>query len=213
MRRMPSRKATCSSVKFTALSPGRPATVVCGCWHHRLMVLPFHYGSQTMKTSSPVSLPAGAERVAAAARAVPTFAPIHTRRAFEEICERIRAQIGAGTLRPGDKLPAERELALQLGVGRNALREALRSLEIAGIVRLQKGVKGGAFIQAGDAGRMDDVVRDMLSLGSISVAELTESRVHIQDLVVRLACARATRADLDALAANIDRTEAMTTAG
>lgn len=150
---------------------------------------------------------------AAPPRAAPTFEPIHTRRAFEEICERIRAQIAAGTLRPGDKLPAERELAAQLGVGRNALREALRSLEIAGIVRLQKGAKGGAFIQAGDANRMNEVVRDMLSLGSISVAELTESRMHIQDLVVRLACERATRADLDALGANIDETERVTQAG
>ena len=150
---------------------------------------------------------------APAPRAAPVFEPIHTRRAFEEICERIRAQIAAGTLRPGDKLPAERELALQLGVGRNALREALRSLEIAGIVRLHKGAKGGAFIQSGDADRMNDVVRDMLSLGSISIAELTESRMHIQDLVVRLACERATRTDLDALAANIERTEQMTVDG
>jgi GntR family transcriptional regulator, transcriptional repressor for pyruvate dehydrogenase complex len=159
-----------------------------------------------MKTSSEIDAPV-------AERAAPTFGPIHTRRAFEEICARIRAQIAAGTLRPGDKLPAERELAQQLGVGRNALREALRSLEIAGIVKLQKGVKGGAFIQSGDASRMNEVVRDMLSLGSISVAELTESRVHIQDLVVRLACERATRADLDAIAANIERTREMTEAG
>ena len=146
-------------------------------------------------------------------RSAPTFAPIQTRRAFEEVCERIRAQIAAGALRPGDKLPPERELALQLGVGRNALREALRSLEIAGVVRLQKGAKGGAFITEGDGGRMDELVRDMLSLGSISVAELTESRIHIQDLVVRLACERATRADLDALDANIERTERMTADG
>lgn len=165
-----------------------------------------------MKSSSAIAI-ARADEAPAAARAAPTFEPIHTLRAFEEICMRIRAQIAAGTLRPGDKLPAERELAQQLGVGRNALREALRSLEIAGIVRLQKGVKGGAFIQAGDVDRMNEVVRDMLSLGSISVAELTESRVHIQDLVVRLACERATRADLDALAANIERTEAMTAEG
>jgi DNA-binding GntR family transcriptional regulator len=60
---------------------------------------------------------------------------------------------------------------------------------------------------------MNDVVRDMLSLGSISIAELTESRMHIQDLVVRLACERATRADLDALEANIDETERVTAAG
>jgi DNA-binding FadR family transcriptional regulator len=141
------------------------------------------------------------------------FAPIQTRRAFEEICQRIREQLVAGQLKPGDKLPAERDLAQQLGVGRNALREALRSLEIAGIVRLQKGVKGGAFIREGDTGRMNQVVQDMLSLGSISVEELTEARLHIQDMVVRLACERATRADFEALAANVDRTEVMTRAG
>src|SRR6476619_4824745 len=99
-----------------------------------------HYWSQSMKPSSPLEA-AGLSPPAAAntPRAAPTFEPIRTRRAFEEICDRIRAQIAAGKLRPGDKLPPERELALQLGVGRNALREALRSLEIAGIVRLQKG--------------------------------------------------------------------------
>jgi DNA-binding FadR family transcriptional regulator len=84
---------------------------------------------------------------------------------------------------------------------------------MAGIVRLQKGVKGGAFIQTGDAGRMSEVVRDMLSLGSISVEELTETRLHIQDLVVRLACQRATAADFEALEANIERTEQMTVEG
>ncbi len=142
-----------------------------------------------------------------------SFTPIHTRRAFEEICQRIRDQLDAGLLKPGDKLPAERDLAAQLGVGRNALREALRSLEIAGIVRLQKGVKGGAFIREGNTGQMNQVMQDMLSLGSITVEELTETRLHIQDLVVRLACARATSADFDALDANIERTEAMTRAG
>lgn len=141
------------------------------------------------------------------------FTPIHTRRAFEEICQRIREQLAAGALKPGDKLPAERELAQLLGVGRNALREALRSLEMAGIVRLQKGVKGGAFIDEGDPGRMQQVVQDMLSLGSISIDELTEARVHIQGLVVRLACARATKADFDALEANIVRTGQFTASG
>jgi DNA-binding FadR family transcriptional regulator len=138
---------------------------------------------------------------------------VQTRRTFEEICERIRARIAAGELRPGDKLPAERELAQQLGVGRNALREALRSLEIAGMLELRKGVKGGAFIRNGDPARMDAVMQDMFSLGSISLAELAEAREHVQDLVMRLACERATEADLQALSLNIDRTEEMTKAG
>jgi DNA-binding FadR family transcriptional regulator len=143
----------------------------------------------------------------------PNFRPIHTRRAFEEICERIREQLALGVLKPGDKLPPERELAQQLRVSRNVLREALRSLEMAGVLRLQKGVKGGAFIQQGDTSRMNGVMRDMLSLGTISVRELSEARVHVLDLVVRLACANARQADLDALDANVERTDRATREG
>jgi GntR family transcriptional regulator, transcriptional repressor for pyruvate dehydrogenase complex len=141
------------------------------------------------------------------------FRPIHTRRAFEEICERIREQLALGVLKPGDKLPPERDLAQQLGVSRNVLREALRTLEMAGVLRLQKGVKGGAFIREGDTSRMNDVMRDMLSLGTISVRELSEARIHVLDLVVRLACANARQADFEALEANIERTELATAEG
>lgn len=141
------------------------------------------------------------------------FAPIQTRRTFEAICERIRSRLVSGELKPGDKLPAERELSLQLGVGRNALREAIRSLEIAGILELRKGVKGGAFIRSGDPERMNMVMQDMFSLGSISIAELAETRVHVQDLVMRLVCERGSEEDFAALDANIDRTERMTAEG
>lgn len=143
----------------------------------------------------------------------PTFTRIHTRRAFEEICEKIREQLALGVLKPGDKLPPERDLALQLGVSRNVLREAIRSLEMAGVLRLRKGVKGGAFIREGDMSRMNDVMRDMLSLGTISISELSEARIEILDLVVRLACRSAHKADFDAMEQNIERTEAATREG
>jgi GntR family transcriptional regulator, transcriptional repressor for pyruvate dehydrogenase complex len=143
----------------------------------------------------------------------PNFRPIHTRRAFEEICERIREQLALGVLKPGDKLPPERDLAQQLGVSRNVLREALRSLEMAGVLRLLKGVKGGAFIREGDTSRMNVVMRDMLSLGTISVRELSEARVNVLDLVVRLACTNAQIADFEALEGNIERTELATGEG
>jgi GntR family transcriptional repressor for pyruvate dehydrogenase complex len=150
---------------------------------------------------------------AAGATAPVTFRPIHTRRAFEEICERIREQLALGVLKPGDKLPPERDLAQQLGVSRNVLREALRSLEMAGILRLRKGVKGGAFIREGDTGRMNEVMRDMLSLGTISVRELSEARINVIDLVVRLACVAARQRDFEALEANIERTDVATREG
>jgi GntR family transcriptional regulator, transcriptional repressor for pyruvate dehydrogenase complex len=72
--------------------------------------------------------------------------------------------------------PPVRDLAQQLGVSRNVLREALRSLEMAGVLRLRKGVKGGAFIREGDTGRMNVVMRDMLSLGTISVRTVAPRR-------------------------------------
>src|SRR5271156_6809159 len=150
---------------------------------------------------------------AAAATAPVTFRPIRTRRAFEEICERIREQLALGVLKPGDKLPPERELAQQLGVSRNVLREALRTLEMAGILKLQKGVKGGAFIREGDTGRMNEVMRDMLSLGTISVRELSEARIHVLDLAVRLACVNARQRDFEALEANIESTDTATREG
>jgi GntR family transcriptional repressor for pyruvate dehydrogenase complex len=155
----------------------------------------------------------GPDHRAAGAPAPETFRPIHTRRAFEEICERIREQLALGVLKPGDKLPPERELAQQLGVSRNVLREALRSLEMAGILRLQKGVKGGAFIREGDTSRMNEVMRDMLSLGTISVRELSEARINVIDLVVRLACVNARQRDFEALEANIERTDIATREG
>ena len=62
-------------------------------------------------------------------------------------------------------------------------------------------------------GRMSDVVRDMLSLGAISVEELSEGRIQILDLVVRLACERAQQADFEALEANIERSDLATREG
>lgn len=133
-------------------------------------------------------------------------------RVFEGICAQVRTELTLGRLKPGDKLPAERDLALRLGSSRTAVREALRTLEMAGVVELRKGVKGGAFIREGDPAVVTRSFGDMVHLGRISLADLTEGRVIIQDAVVRLACERATEADFQALEQSIDRTEALTRA-
>lgn len=143
---------------------------------------------------------------------IPDFGPIRPKRVFEEICERIRNELVSGTLRPGDKLPPERELAEKFGVSRTAVREAFRSLEIAGLIALQKGAKGGAFIQEGNP-TVRQSLQDMASVGHISLNDMTEARVLIQEAIVRLACKRATAADFAALEADIDRTEELTNQG
>lgn len=136
------------------------------------------------------------------------FAPIKSRRLFEDICNQIRAQLEAGILRPGDKLPAERQLAEQFQVSRAAVREALITLETAGIVELQKGAKGGAFILDGRTQQgVTSSIKDMMILGRVKLEHLTEARIWIQEDIIHLACQRATEEDFAALEENIDRLE------
>jgi GntR family transcriptional repressor for pyruvate dehydrogenase complex len=146
-------------------------------------------------------------------REVRPFDPVRTQRTFQEICEQIRAGVTSGALRPGDKLPTEREMAREFGVSRTAVREALRSLEVAGMVQLLKGAKGGAYIQKGGPEALTQSIGDMLSLGTISLESLTEARILISDSVVRLACKRGTNADFAAIERNIALTEKLSQAG
>jgi DNA-binding FadR family transcriptional regulator len=135
--------------------------------------------------------------------ATPEFRRIRTQRAFEEIAEQIRGELVSRRLRAGDRLPAERALAEQFGVSRNTLREALRSLENSGLLRLQKGATGGAFVRESTGDAIITGLRDMFHLGAIQPEHLTEARVMIESIAVRVACERATREDIDALNTNI----------
>lgn len=135
----------------------------------------------------------------------PSFGKIVTRRAFEEVCAQIRRQVESGKLRAGDKLPPERELAEQFQIGRSTVREALRALEIGGLVSLTKGAKGGATIRQGDGQPITQSMRDLLLFGRLTLREFTEARVGVQREIIRLACERATEADFQALEANIVR--------
>jgi GntR family transcriptional repressor for pyruvate dehydrogenase complex len=140
-------------------------------------------------------------------RPSPTYVPVKSPRAFEHVCDQIRAQLASGALKPGDKLPPERELAMRFGVSRNVLREALRSLEIAGLIGLKKGGSGGSFILGGDPRLVARAFQDMLFAGTISLSEFTEARTLVLENIIRLACERASEEDFKTLEANVDLTE------
>jgi DNA-binding FadR family transcriptional regulator len=131
------------------------------------------------------------------------FSPIAPKRAFEEITEQIRQLLASGDLKPGDRLPAETDLVVRFSVSRNTLREALRALELAGIVELRKGASGGAYVRQGSSGVIVTGLRDLYHLGAITPDQLTEARIWLEGIVVRVACERATEQDLDALEANV----------
>lgn len=130
-----------------------------------------------------------------------------TMRTFEVICEDVRAQIASGALKAGDKLPAERVMAVNYKVGRNAVREALRSLEMAGILRFGKGRAGGAFIRAGNAARLTHAMQDLFDLGTIELPELMEARLLVVAEVTRLAVERRSDTQVDHIEHIIDRIE------
>jgi GntR family transcriptional repressor for pyruvate dehydrogenase complex len=138
------------------------------------------------------------------ASAVPLqFDAIAPARAVDEIAAQVREMIANGKLKPGDRLPAERDLAVRLHVSRNTLREALRALEHAGIVEMRKGATGGAFVLPGSSNVIVNGLRDLYHLGAITPEQLTEARIWLSEIVVRVACERATDDDLQALEDNI----------
>jgi GntR family transcriptional regulator, transcriptional repressor for pyruvate dehydrogenase complex len=141
------------------------------------------------------------------------FAPIKKRRLSDQVSAEIQVRIAAGDLRSGDKLPPERELAENFGVSRGAVREALRNLERTGMVSLQAGARGGAFIGRGDSSMIGDSFRNLYQLGSVSLEELTETRIWLASTIVQIACLRGTDADFDALTANVDEAERLLEAG
>jgi GntR family transcriptional regulator, transcriptional repressor for pyruvate dehydrogenase complex len=132
------------------------------------------------------------------------FSRVQTTRVFEEIASQIRLRLVTGRLRPGDRLPSEREFAQQLGVGRNSVREALRALEVSGLLRLLKGGSGGAFIAQPTGDVVVSAMQDMYQLGAVTPQQFTEARIGLSELIVRLACERYTAVDLTQLEANVE---------
>jgi GntR family transcriptional repressor for pyruvate dehydrogenase complex len=130
------------------------------------------------------------------------FDPVRTRHTFEEAAEQIAGKVRSGELRLGDKLPPERDLAVQMQISRPTLREAVRVLGEAGVVEVRRGPGGGIFV-AGDVVPVE-LVRERSSLRLEEVADVLEARRLIEPGVAQLAARRATEAHLAALERSID---------
>lgn len=138
----------------------------------------------------------------------PRFEPVRSDRTFEIVVQRIRDKLLGGELRPGDKLPPERELARQLDVSRNVVREALRTLENAGLVRTRQGARGGAFIEEGSPARIAQALGDLVTLNAISLDDLFEARVLMFEMVLDRIGRLPSAPDLSKLETNLAETEA-----
>jgi len=139
--------------------------------------------------------------------------PISPQRIYQEVASQLRRNISEGKLRPGDKLPPERDLAQMFGVSRNTMREALRALELSGLIELKLGSAGGAFVLPGSSNAVVNGMRDLYFLGAITPDHLTAARISISSAVIRMACENMTAEDLAELERNVAMAEEMHKAG
>lgn len=123
-----------------------------------------------------------------------TITPI---RLYESVTEQIVNLIKNNELKPGDKLPPERELAEKLTISRGSLREALRVLESRGMVESKPGE--GRFIREVNKDAFINTENVVLNLEKSSILELIEAREIFEVKIVELAAQRATADDIKAI--------------
>lgn len=122
------------------------------------------------------------------------FRPVRTKRVYEEIVGQVMGLIEEGNLRPGDRLPSERDLVQRLRVSRTSVREALRALELLGLVEMKPGE--GTFIRQADIGRVLRPLSMLSGLTAESLGSIYEVRRLIETATARLAAERATDDDI-----------------
>ena len=115
---------------------------------------------------------------------------VRRRRLYEDIVQQFHALMRQGALQPGDRLPAERELAEQFKVSRSSVREALQALELQGLVVSKRG--SGTFVSRENLAAALDLVAANLNGGTAALPEVFEMRHLMEPQIAALAAERAT---------------------
>jgi GntR family transcriptional repressor for pyruvate dehydrogenase complex len=132
-------------------------------------------------------------------------AAAHGSSGFEKVFGFLREQLLEGRIRNGDRLVPERELALQLGVSRPIVREALRALSMMGVVEIRDRV--GTVVRQPDVSVLGDVFAFSLSQVPDAIDDVMQARIALECQAIRLACQRATTADVERIRSALDAIE------
>ena len=134
------------------------------------------------------------------------------RRAWQVVLEHIEADLLSGALRPGDHLPGERALSTDLGVGRSSVREAIRVLEVLGLIRTAtgSGPTSGAIIVATPSGGMSALMRLQVAATGFAVSDIVKTRLVLETSVAADLAAASPQPDLTDATDLLDAMEAGT---
>ncbi len=125
--------------------------------------------------------------------------PIKRRgRVSEEIAAYLKGLILKGQLKVGDRLPAERELADQLEVSRNSVREALHKLESTGLIESRQG--GGTFVREAGLDSIREPISSLLITDSAVINDIIDARKMIEPPMAQRAALHATDLHIAAMA-------------
>ncbi len=127
------------------------------------------------------------------------FNSVKSNKVSQHIVDQIRNAIFEGRLKPGDKLPSERELVEKFKVSKATLREALRSLEVLGFLEIRKGVSGGAIVTEVDMTTARNSFTNFLLFKNLSLKDLSEVRLLLEPYIAKKATLAITKEDLSRL--------------
>ena len=107
-------------------------------------------------------------------------------RAWRVVLDKIEGDLLEGRLGPGDRLQPERELAATLGVGRSSVREALRVLEVMGLIRTAtgSGPTSGAIVTATPQGGLAQLLRLQVAAQGFPIPDVYETRLLLEEWAV-----------------------------
>ena len=124
------------------------------------------------------------------------FKPLKNKRYSDQIVEQIQTRILTNHLKVGTGLPSELELAQEFQVSRSVIREALRILEISGLVQIKKGPSGGIFVSNRLHKPIKKSLSNMVDSGGVTIDHLFDVRLLIEPYIAMEAALHADNEDV-----------------
>lgn len=136
--------------------------------------------------------------------------PIKREPVATQVARKLVEYLLSGAVEPGARMPSERQLAEAFGVGRSAMREAIKALSLIGLVEVRQG--DGTYLRKADSALLPEVIEWGLLLGERRTMDLVEARQELEIVIAGLAARRRTERDIEDLRLILERMERSTAA-
>ncbi len=131
--------------------------------------------------------------------------PIKREPVATQVARKLVEYLLSGAVEQGARMPSERQLAEAFGVGRSAMREAIKALSLIGLVEVRQG--DGTYLRKADSALLQEVIEWGLLLGERRTMDLVEARQEIEIVIAGLAARRRTERDIEDLTRILERME------